>query len=670
MAFKATAEDFRSVANVLRGLSIDGVQKANSGHPGMPMGMADIAAVLWLKYLDHCPARPDWPDRDRFVISNGHGSMLLYSLLHLAGYEMPLAELQSFRQWGSLTPGHPESHLTVGVETTTGPLGQGCGNAVGMALAECMLAERFNTDDFAPVDHYTYVFCGDGDLMEGISHEAFSLAGHLGLNKLIVFYDDNQITIEGSTSLAYSDDVKKRFQGYNWSVITIDAHDYEQVEKAIRRARREKTRPTIIISKSHIGYGSPNKVDTSSAHGEPLGEDEVRATKQNLGLPQDQAFFVSDEVRALFAARQRTLKRRASKWAREFGKYSEVHPEKAKQWNTFYGNIVPDDLASSLPEFPLDTPVATRTAAGRVLQAMAAAMPQLVGGSADLAPSTKTLMADYDSVGPRAFAGRNLHFGVREHAMCGLLNGMALHGGLRVFGATFFVFADYCRPSLRLAALMNLPVIYVFTHDSFYVGEDGPTHQPVEQLASLRCIPGMTVIRPADPTEAGAAWIAALRNTTGPTAMLLTRHNLPVIDRTRCAPAAELEKGAYVLSQTRDGQPDVIIMASGSEVQLALASAEAVAAEHNVRVVSMPSWELFEAQTQEYRDSVLPPVCRARVAIEAAVRQGWDRYTGSEGRVLCMSHFGASAPYTVLSEQFGYTVENVVSMVREVAGGE
>ena len=663
---KPTPEQIKLAADTIRGLAIDGVQSANSGHPGMPMGMADVATVLWLNHLKHSSAVADWADRDRFVLSAGHGSMLLYSLLHLAGYGVSIDDLSSFRQWESLTPGHPEYGHTPGVETTTGPLGQGCGNAVGMALAERMLADRFNTPEQAIVDHHTYVICGDGDLMEGLSHESFSLAGHLGLNKLIVFYDSNRITIEGSTDLAYSDDVKRRFQGYNWNVIEIDAHDTDQIERAIRRAKREKDRPTIVICKSQIGKGSPNKEGTADSHGAPLGEDEVKLTKQNLGLPADELFNVPADVRALFDARSASMKRKARKWARGFKAYADSNPEKAAQWHAFTADELPADLEAALPSFDPEKAVATRSASGKVIQGLAAAVPQLVGGSADLSPSTKTLIDDAESVGPGAFGGRNLHFGVREHAMGAMMNGMALHGGLRVYGATFFVFVDYCRPSVRLAAIMNLPVIYVFTHDSFYVGEDGPTHEPVEQLASLRCMPGITLIRPADPTETGAAWVAALKNKNGPTALMLTRQNLPVIDRARFPAACNVEKGAYVLCQSGEGDPDLLLIASGSEVDLVMQAAGRLAESRNVRVVSMPSWELFEQQPQAYRDEVLPPSCRARLAVEAGASIGWEKYVGPAGRTICLDHYGASAPYKVLAEKFGFTVDNVVAVAGEL----
>jgi len=659
-------DDLVLTANTIRGLAMDGVQKAESGHPGMPMGMADVSTVLWLKHLEHCPTNPRWTNRDRFILSAGHGSMLLYSLLHLSGYDLPLDELKSFRQWTSKTPGHPEAGETPGVETTTGPLGQGCGNAVGMALAEQMLATRFNTDDFCPVDHYTYVIASDGDLMEGLSHEAFALAGHLGLHKLIVFYDCNRITIEGSTDLTYSDDVKKRFQGYHWSVVEIDAHDYDAIEKAIRKAKREKSRPTIVICHSHIGQGSPNQHDTAEVHGAPLGEEEVVASKRNLGLPEDQDFYVPGRVRELFASRLRSLKRKASKWEREFKNYATACPEKAEQWTKFFDDVIPEDLEACLPEFDPGKDTATRSASGKVIQSLAKVVPQLIGGSADLAPSTKTLMDGVASVGPHDFAGRNLHFGVREHGMCALLNGMALHGGFRVFGATFFVFADYCRPSIRLAAIMKLPVVYVFTHDSFYVGEDGPTHEPVEQLASLRCMQGITCIRPADPTETAAAWVAALRNNSGPTALLLTRQNLPVIDRSKYPAASNLANGAYSLWQNSPGEPDAVLIASGSEVDLALQAAQALAGEMNARVVSMPSWELFEMQPEAYRHEVIPPSAPVKLAIEACASMGWEKYVGDKGRTLCLDRFGASAPYEVLAEKFGFTPDRVVAAVREM----
>lgn len=658
--------DLQLVANTIRGLSMDGVQKANSGHPGMPMGMADIATVLWLKYHKHCPNDPTWQDRDRFILSNGHGSMLQYSLLHLAGYALPLTELMAFRQWDSKTPGHPEVGHTVGVETTTGPLGQGCANAVGMAIAEKMLATRFNTETQKPVDHFTYVFAGDGCLMEGISHEALALAGHLKLNKLILFYDDNQITIEGKTDLAYSDDVKKRFQSYHFNVLDIDGHDFDQIDRAIRKAQKSADKPTIIICHTHIAQGSPNKHDTAGAHGEPLGADEIRAAKKNLGMPEDKDFYIPDQVLHMFEERRKKMLRVKNKWQKEFAVYCAANPEKADLWQKSQADAVPENLEALLPAFDPTKEVATRIAGNLVLQSLAKAMPWLVGGSADLAPSTKTLINGSASVAAGKFEGRNFHFGVREHGMAGILNGMSLHGGFRVYGATFFIFSDYCRPSIRLSAIMNQPVIYVFTHDSFCVGEDGPTHEPIEHLAAMRCIPNCTVLRPADPTETGAAWVAALKHKTGPSLLLLTRQNLPVLDRSAYPPANNVEKGAYTLWQSGTGTPDLILIGTGSEVSLALAAAKQVAGEMNVRVVSMPSMELFERQTAEYRESVLPAACTRRIAVEAGVEQGWQKYIGNQGRFIGMNRYGASAPYKTLQEKFGFTTANVVKTIREL----
>lgn len=659
-------DDLLLAANTIRGLAMDGVQKAKSGHPGMPMGMADVASVLFLKYLNHHPPDSTWPDRDRFVLSAGHGSMLIYSLLHLSGYDLPMEELQRFRQYGSRTAGHPEHGATPGVETTTGPLGQGCGNAVGMALAEAMLAARYNDGDATPVDHRVYVIASDGDLMEGLSHEAFALAGHLGLHKLIVFYDDNNITIEGATELAYSDDVRKRFEGYHWNVLEIDGHDYDQIEAAIVAAQSEAARPTIVISHTHIAHGAPNAHDTSAAHGAPLGDDEVRAAKKNLGLPVDQAFYVPDVVRESFAARNVDNASTYAAWTEAFSSYRESHPEQAAAWKAAHDLVLPADLEAGLPDFSDTDAIATRKASGSTIQSLAAAVPYLVGGSADLAPSTNTLIKDADDVARNAYGGRNFRFGIREHGMCAMLNGMALHGGLRVFGATFFTFSDYCRPSIRLAALMQLPVIYVFTHDSIYLGEDGPTHQPVEQLPSLRAMHNLTLIRPGDATETAQAWAAALRNTQGPTALLLTRQNLPTIDRDRYASAAGVAQGAYTLWQSGDGPPELILIASGSELSVILEAAQELAGEHNVRVVSMPSWELFEAQDDAYRESVLPADCRARVAVEAAAPFGWERYTGRDGRIQGVTRYGASGPHAALKDAFGFAPDNIARVAREV----
>jgi len=655
------------VANTIRVLTVDGVQKANSGHPGMPMGTADFAAVLFLKHLKHYPKDAAWPDRDRFVLSPGHGCMLLYCLLHLSGYDLALDELKLFRQWNSKTPGHPEHGVTPGVETSTGPLGQGCGNAVGMALAEAMMAERFNTGAEKIVDHYTYGICSDGDLMEGLSHEAFSLAGHLGLNKLIFFYDCNRITIEGSTDLAYSDDVRKRFEGYHWNVIEVDGHDYEAIDRALTQARQEQSRPTMIIGRTMIAKGSPHMAGSADSHGAPLGPDEVKATKINLGFPGDSEFFVPDEVRAVFSTRLEELDKIYRKWQDDFENYRRNNADKAKEWDDAHSLALGPKLEKSLPVFDPAKPVATRSASYKIIQELAKAVPYLVGGSADLAPSTRTIIDGAGDIGPRAFAGRNLHFGVREHAMGSILNGIALHKGFRAYGATFFVFADYFRPSIRMACIMKLPVIYVLTHDSFYVGEDGPSHEPVEHTMSLRVLPGMTVIRPADPTETGAAWIAALKNTGGPTAILLTRQNMPVLDRAQFPPASRLEQGAYILWQSAKGKPQFIIIATGSEVQLALDAARELAKEGTrIRVVSMPSWELFERQPDKYRRKVLPPSCKMRLVIEAGCSMGWEKYAGPKGRIFSLDHFGASAPYKVLEKEYGFTTENIVRIVKEM----
>ncbi len=654
----------KCIADTIRGLSIDGVQAANSGHPGMPMGMADVASVLWTQFLNVQPENPGWANRDRFVLSAGHGSMLIYSLLHLAGYDLSLEELKRFRQWESKTPGHPEFGRTAGVETTTGPLGQGCGNAVGMALAEAMLASRFNTENCKLIDHFTYVICSDGEMMEGVSHEVFALAGHLKLGKLIVFYDDNHITIEGRTDLAYSDDVRKRFESYHWQVLEIDGHDHGAIAGATEAAQQQTDQPTLVICKTTIGFGSPNKADTPSCHGAPLGEEEIIRTKENLGMPGDQAFYIPDEVKAAFEERKAEGIRKEAAWNETYAAYREAHPDKAREWDTFQGMVLPEDLAAAISDFKPGGSIATRKASGSILQELAEALPFLVGGSADLAPSTNTLLNEYGDIAAGAYEGRNFHFGVRELGMAAILNGLQLHGGLRVFGSTFLVFADFARPALRLGALMNQPVIHVFTHDSFFVGEDGPTHQPIETLMSLRIIPNLTVIRPADAQETKFAWLAALANKTGPTALLLTRQNLPIYDRGEVADAAGVSKGAYVFWENHS-EPEIILIASGSEVEQAYEGGKKLADEGvSVRVVSMPSWELFEAQSSEYRISVLPPQCTKRVAIEAGCTHGWERYTGDQGLIIGRNTFGASAPAEVLAEQFGFTVENVVKTAK------
>ena len=655
--------------NTLRTLAMDMVQRANSGHPGMPMGAADMAYVLWTRFLRHNPANPNWPDRDRFVLSAGHGSTLLYSLLHLTGYDLPLEELMSFRQWGSCTPGHPEYGCAPGVETTTGPLGQGFANGVGMAIAEAYLAARFNRPGHKIVDHYVYAIVSDGDLMEGIASEAASLAGHLRLGKLIYLYDDNRVTIEGSTDLAFTEDRGKRFEAYGWHVQRVDGYDLEAIATAIRAAQRDP-RPSLIMARTHLAYGSPHKQNDAKAHGAPLGEEEVRLTKESLGWPTEQPFFIPDE--ALTRFRQALDRGRAweAEWRARFEAYAAEYPDLAEEWRMAMAGELPPGWDASLPVFkPEDGPMSTRVASGKALNSIAPRLPTLIGGSADLAPSTKTYLEGLGDFGADDRLGRNLHFGVREHAMGGILNGMALHGGVIPFGGTFLVFSDYMRPSIRLAAMMKLPVIYVFSHDSLWIGEDGPTHQPVEQLASLRAIPNLTVIRPADANETVVAWRVALEQRSGPVALILSRQSLPILDRSSLAPAEELVRGAYVLAEAEGGQPDLILIATGSEVHLALAARERLA-ERGVRarVVNMPSWELFDRQPESYRQAVLPPHVTARLAIEAGVSQGWHRYVGPAGDVMSIERFGASAPYKVLQEKFGFTAENVAKRALALLG--
>jgi transketolase len=646
-------EKHNLAANTIRGLAMDAVQKADSGHPGLPMGMADVAVVLWTQFLKHNPQDPHWPNRDRFVLSAGHGSMLLYSLLHLSGYDLPMEELKNFRQWGSKTPGHPENHLTPGVETTTGPLGQGVANAIGMALAERWLAERFNRPGFPVVDHYTYAIASDGDLMEGISQEASSLAGHLALGKLTILYDDNHITIDGSTDIAFTEDVLGRYTAYGWHVQRVDGHDPVAVRAAIEAAKVEEKRPSIIACRTHIGFGSPNKQGTAKAHGEPLGEEEIRLTKENLGWPTEPTFYVPDGVRQ-FMGKEGTAE---AEWQSLWGHYQEEYPELAETLEKMLRRQdLPADWDTVLPKFEAGKSLATRASSGTVLNALAAQIPSMLGGSGDLTGSNKTDLKGEGDITPTDFSGRYIRFGVREHGMAGIMNGMALHGGIRPYGGTFLVFSDYMRPSIRLAALSELPVIYVFTHDSIGLGEDGPTHQPVEHLMALRAIPNLTVIRPAEAGETAVAWRAALENEHGPTALVLTRQNLPTIDRQTHGAADGVLRGAYVLSDA--DEPQVILMGTGSEVQLALEAQTLLANEGvQARVVSMPSWELFAAQTAEYRHSVLPPHIKARVSIEAGTRFGWERYIGDAGIAIGFDHFGASAPYETIYKEFGITAE-------------
>jgi len=646
--------------NTIRALVMDGVQKANSGHPGMPMGMADVSYVLWTQFLKHNPKDPAWPDRDRFVLSAGHGSMLLYTLLHLTGYDLPMEELQRFRQWESKTPGHPERGLTAGVETTTGPLGQGFGNGVGMALAERMLAARFNKPGHEIIDHYTYAIVSDGDLMEGVSSEAASLAGHWALSKLIYFYDDNEISIEGNTELAFTESVPQRFAAYGWFVTEVDAHDRAAIAAAVKAAQAQGEKPSLIVCHSHIGYGSPNKQDTADSHGAPLGEDEVCKTKECLGFPTEPHFFVPDEVREFFAGLQPQWAAAQAAWETQHAAYQAAYPAEAALLERMLSGELPEGWEKTLPVFPAGKEIATRSAGGTVMQAVGEAVPGLVGGSADLTPSTRTALDKYGSVQANDFSGRNLHFGVREHGMGAIMNGLALHGGFRPYGSTFLVFSDYMRPSVRIAAIMGVPVIYVFTHDSIFVGEDGPTHEPIEHFAVLRAIPHLTVIRPADANETSVAWQAAIEN-HGPTVLLLSRQNLPVLDQAKYGSAKGLLKGAYILSEATAGKPKLILIATGSEVSIALEGQKLLEGLNiATRVVSMPSWELFNAQPQAYRDSVLPPAIKARLAIEAGIPMGWEKYVGDSGGILAIENrFGASAPYKTLAKEYGLTGENV-----------
>jgi transketolase len=657
--------------NTIRMLSAECVERAKSGHPGMPMGAAPMAYVLWTKFLKHNPANPAWPDRDRLVLSAGHGSMLLYSLLHLTGYDLPLSELKNFRRWESKTPGHPEYGHTPGVETTTGPLGQGFANAVGMAVAERILAARFNRPGHEIVNHFTYAIVSDGDLMEGISHEAASLAGHLGLGKMICLYDDNHVSIEGSTDLAYSENRLARFAAYGWNVQQVtDGNALMAIENAFISARRETRRPSLIAVRTVIGYGSPNKEGTASAHGEPLGQEEVKLAKQKLGWPLEPDFFIPEEALTNFRQAVDRGREREAEWTALFRSYEQAYPAQAKEWRAWMQGELPDGWQSDIPVFAPDAKgEATRNASGKVLNAIAGRVKNLVGGSADLAPSNKTLIKDGGDFQADHYDRRNLRFGVREHGMGGILNGMALHGGLIPYGGTFLIFSDYMRPALRLASIMRLKVIYVFTHDSIGLGEDGPTHQPVEHLAALRAIPNLTLLRPCDASETAAAWRFALELKHGPVALALTRQNVPVLDRSRFASAEGLYQGAYILSDPADGDPDVILIGTGSEVHLAVEAAARLKEKgFQPRVVSMPSWELFDIQPEDYRSRVLPAHIHARVAVEAGVAQGWHRYVGDGGEVIGIDRFGASAPYRVLYERFGLTADKVVEGALRLLG--
>jgi transketolase len=665
------SDDDLAVATI-RALAIDAVQKANSGHPGMPLGAAPMAHVVWSRHLRYDPADPDWPDRDRFVLSAGHGSMLLYALLHLAGYGVTLDDLKAFRQWDSITPGHPENILTPGVEVTTGPLGQGFANGVGMAMAEAFLAASFNRPGHVVVDHRVYGIVSDGDLMEGISSEAASLAGHLGLGKLVYLYDDNHITIDGSTDLAFTEDVERRFEAYGWQVLRVsDGNDMEAIDGAVVAAKAEEERPSLIMVRTSIGFGSPNKQGSAEAHGAPLGEEEVALTKQNLGWPRDLQFHVPQKVRDYYqrlADRGRTAH---IDWRERLTAYQAEHAAAAEALGGAWAGDLAEGWKKNIPVFSWDDkPIATRAASGKVLNGVAAFVPTLIGGSADLAASNNTNLSACGDEACGDFqrgehSGRNLHFGVREHAMGGILNGLALHGGVRPYGATFLIFSDYMRASIRLAALSEAPVTYVFTHDSVALGEDGPTHQPIEHLASLRAMPNLQVIRPCDANETAAAWMVALERRDGPVALALSRQNLPILDRSRFSPAEGLAHGAYVISEASGGDPEVILIGTGAEVHVALAAQEILQTDGiRVCVVSMPSWELFQDESQEYRDQVLPPAVRARVAVEAASSFGWERWLGEGGRMIGIDRFGASAPGATALERLGITPQRVAEAAK------
>jgi len=654
--------------NTIRFLAADAVQQANSGHPGLPMGAAVMAYALWMRHLRHNPRNPQWPNRDRFILSGGHGSTLLYALLHLTGYDLPLEEVKNFRQFGSLTPGHPEFGWTPGVETTTGPLGAGFSNGVGMAIAEAHLSATFNTPEHKIVDHFIYAIVTDGDLMEGISSEAASLAGHLQLGKLVYLYDDNHISIDGSTDLAFTEDRMTRFDAYGWHTQKVaDGNDLEAIDAAIRAAQADP-RPSIIAVRTVIGFGAPNRQGTSKAHGEPLGDEELRLAKENLGWPVEPRFHIPEDALAHFRQTVEQGQQAESDWNRLFEQYKAANPQQAADFERRMRGELPQGWDENLPVFPADPKgMASRAASGKALNHFAAKIPELLGGSADLAPSNNTKLEGTPAFQHATPQGRNFHFGVREHGMGGAVNGMAYHGGLRPFGATFLVFADYMRGALRLSAIAHLPSIWVFTHDSIGVGEDGPTHQPVEHVTALRVIPNLVTIRPADANETVHAWRIALARTFAPTALILTRQNLPTLDRSTYSDASLLERGAYVLSDMGDDDPELILMASGSEVSLIVEAGLRLAAEGlNVRVVSFPSWELFKAQDSAYHETVLPARVKARVAVEAGVGLGWERWVGDTGQIISLERYGASGPGPRLFKEFGFTVENIVETALKV----
>jgi len=640
---------------------MDAVQAANSGHPGMPMGMADVAYVLWTKFLKHNPKNPQWFDRDRFVLSAGHGSMLLYSLLHLTGYELSLDEIKDFRQLGSITPGHPEYGMTPGVETTTGPLGQGFGTGVGMAMAERFMASTFNKSDSTLIDHFTYAIVSDGDLMEGISHESASMAGHLKLSKLIYLYDSNKISIDGSTDLAFTDDTKKRFEAYGWDVQQIDGHNHKEIGEAIKVAQRTDT-PSLIECKTKIGFGSPNKEGTAASHGSPLGEEEIKLTKEQLGWPYKEQFFIPDDVKQKMLKAVDKGEKSESIWEDRLHEFQKKYPADGVLFKSFVNRELPEDWTEVIPEFEADEKgLASRNASGKILQQISDHIFNLVGGSADLTGSTKTDMSGKGIFQANNYQGRNVHYGVREHGMAAAVNGMALHGGIIPFGATFLVFSDYNKPSIRIAALSQIPSIFVFTHDSIGLGEDGPTHQPIEHLAALRATPNVYVFRPADANETAYCWKAAIKKDDGPSVMVLTRQNLPTLDRSVYNAASGTEKGAYILKEAASGTPDLILMATGSEVEIIVKAAEELEAKGvATRVVSMPCIDLFEEQSDSYKESILPQNVTARLSIEASSPYGWHKYTGSKGLVMGIDRFGESAPYKEVYEHLGLTVAKVV----------
>jgi transketolase len=668
--------------NTIRFLSVDAVEKANSGHPGLPLGAAPMAYVLWTRHLRHNPAHPQWFDRDRFVLSAGHGSMLLYSLLHLTGYDLPLEQIRQFRQWGSITPGHPEHGLTPGVEVSTGPLGQGLANAVGEAIAEAYLAARYNRPGFNLIDHNTYGIAGDGDLMEGVAAEAASLAGHLKLGKLIFFYDNNHVSLSAGTHMTFTEDRALRFEAYGWHTQNVDdGNDLEAIDQALRNAQAETSRPSLILVHTHLGYGSPHKQDTFEAHGSPLGSEETRLTKEHLGWPLEPPFLIPDEARLHFREALDRGRQAEDQWSALQADYADMYPEEAAELERLIEGRLPDGWDAAIPRFSAEKPLATRAASGKVLNAMAPRLPELIGGSADLDPSTYTALANLGDFqnpdcaggdmqgsagGPWSYAGRNIHFGVREHAMGAILNGLAAHGGIIPFGATFLNFADYMRPPMRLAAMMSLGPIYVFTHDSIALGEDGPTHEPVEQLLGLRVIPALIVIRPADANETAAAWRIAIQQRGHPVALILTRQNVPVLDLKRYPQlGAGVARGGYILERAADdAHPQAILIATGSEVSLALAAREELARQSiDVRVVSMPSWNLFERQPAEYREEVVPPQVPL-LAVEAGASLGWRPYVGPQIAVIGVDRYGASAPGKLVMEKYGFRVDNVVAHVR------